>query len=240
MNDFLRSYRLEDISIRSDGDGRTVEALAATFDQPYRVSDRDGVYEEVIERSAFNKTLADNGLRFGVFYNHGMDLYGGPSDRYAMPLGTPVELRADARGLVTVTRYARTEVADEVLELIRSGAITAQSFSGRFVHSDPKRAPRGGFRPGEDGALRTVRRLEVSLREYGPTPFPANPGALVHSVRQTLLAPTHDGPDARADTSTPEAVTEADVEPLEHSSRQTKANHLRLCKRAREDGGPLS
>lgn len=231
MTDFLRSYPLADISIRAGGDGRTVEALAATFEQPYQVTDRDGTYLEVIDRTAFNKTLADNGVRFGVFYNHGLDLYGGPSDRYAMPLGTPEEVRVDARGLVTVTRYARTATADEVLELIRAGAINAQSFSGRFVHSDPKRPPRGGYRPDDDGVLRTVRRVEVSLREYGPTPFPANPNATVSAVRM-LLAPTLDGPDGRADTSDPEAVDTADtIEPPQALGTAIRWQAVRLAAR---------
>ena len=81
MSDFLRAYPLADIAIGSGGTGRTVEAYASVFDTPYPVKDGDGRYLEVIDPTAFAKTLADNGARFGVFYNHGLDLYGGASDR---------------------------------------------------------------------------------------------------------------------------------------------------------------
>jgi hypothetical protein len=34
-----------------------------------------------------------------------------------------------------------------------------------------------------DGKLRTVTRLEVAMREFGPTPFPAFTGAAITGVR---------------------------------------------------------
>lgn len=258
MSEFLRAYALEDIHVLRGGDGRTVEAYAAVFDTPVPISDRDGQYLEIIDRAAFNKTLGDNGTRFGVFYNHARDLYGNPSDRFSMPIGKPEEVRVDDRGVFTRTRYARTEVADEVLELIRAGAITAQSFSGSFVRSDPK-TPRGGFRPDADGNLRTVRRLEVRMREYGPTPFPAYADAAITGVRAEalaarltdmpadernrlieLLAATLTGRTDETDTSAPEAVAPAETpEPQPHSDRHVR-NHQHLRRQAREEGGPLS
>ena len=189
MTDFYRAFPLEDIAIRATSDGRTVEAYAAVFDAPQRIVDAQGEYYEVIDRSAFNKTLADKGTRFGVFYNHGRTIWGTPSDAYSMPIGTPVEIRADARGLLTVTKYNKTPVAEQVLEGIRTGAITAQSFSGSFVRSD-KKAPRGGFRAGVDGSLETVTRQEIAMREYGPTPFPAYEAAAIVGVRAEELART--------------------------------------------------
>ncbi len=242
MSDFLRTYALDDIRIRSDGDGRTVEAYAAVFDVPTPIHDRDGHYVEEIDPAAFAKTLADNGTRFGVFYNHGLDIYGGAAAEFSKPIGVPVEVRADAHGLWTVTRYARTQHADEVLELIKAGAITGQSFSGSFLRSDPARAPRGGWRPDADGALRTVRRLEIRMREYGPAPFPAYAAAAIVGVRSLrdllpqLLAATPQEPDQRADTTDPVAVITADTpEPPSHSDR-----HRHLRRMARETGGPLA
>lgn len=200
MTDFYRAFPLEDIAIRAGGDGRTVEAYAAVFDVPQRIVDQQGEYQEVIAPTAFNKTLADKGLRFGVFYNHGRTIWGTPSDVYSMPIGTPVEIRADQRGLLTVTRYNKTAVADQVLEGIRAGSITAQSFSGSFVRSD-KKAPRGGFRAAADGSLETVTRQEIAMREYGPTPFPAYEAAAIVGVRAEELARTiaNMDPDERAE-----------------------------------------
>jgi HK97 family phage prohead protease len=195
MDAFTRSFPLEDIHVRTGGDGRTVEAYAAVFDTPTEIYDQDGHYNEVIDRRAFDRTLSQlapagsrTNWRVGVLYNHGRTLFGTPSERGAMPIGAPVQIKADNRGLLTVTRYNRTELADEVLENIREGSITAQSFSGGFLRSDPGRAPRGGYRPDANGKLRTVRRQEIALREYGPTPFPAYPDAAVVGVRAEQVA----------------------------------------------------
>lgn len=193
MTTFTRAFPLEDIRIRSGSDGRTVEAYAAVFNSPAEIHDRDGHYLEQIAPSGFNKAIADaapSGSRTGwltkVMFNHGRDMYGNSAAEYSMPLGVPLEVKADSRGLLTVTRYARTALADTVLELIREGAIAAQSFQGRFVRSD-KRTPRGGFKPSTDGTLTLVTRDEVSLMEYGPTPFPAYTDAAVVGVRGQLL-----------------------------------------------------
>jgi HK97 family phage prohead protease len=173
---FHRTFALDDITIRSDGSGRTVEAYCAVFDTEATVTDFEGDgYMETIDRHAFDRTLSQRAGKFQVLYNHGLDVYGTPSERYAMPLGVPVEVRADQRGLFTVTRYSRTPLADEVLELIRDGAIREQSFAGRCLRSSPGRAP---YRRGQQ-----VSRLEISLREYGPTPFPVYADAAIIGVR---------------------------------------------------------
>jgi hypothetical protein len=49
MTEFVRAWALDDIRIRSGGDGRTVEAYAAVFDTPTEVHDQDGHYNEVID-----------------------------------------------------------------------------------------------------------------------------------------------------------------------------------------------
>ena len=188
---FVRSFPLEDISIRTGAgeDGRTVDAYAAVFDVPVPISDQDGRYIEVIDRRAFNRAIADNApaggrtnWRVGVFYNHGMTLHGTPSDLHSMPIGIPLEIKADGHGLFTRTRYLRGETADLVLDAIKEGSLSGYSFSGRFQRSDPLR-PSGGFRPSLRGDLPTVRRTESTLREYGPTPFPAYQQAEIVGVR---------------------------------------------------------
>lgn len=180
---FVRSYPLEDIKITKGGDGRTVEAYAAVFRSQVEIRDQDGHYLEDIDPTAFNRTIQHKGNRFGVFYNHGLTIHGTPSDRGAVPIGTPQEVRVDNVGLRTVTRYNRTALAEEVLEAINTGAITAQSFTGRFVRSQPARVPRRGSKPGE---LPKVTRTEIDLREYGPTPFPAYADAMITGVRSAL------------------------------------------------------
>lgn len=246
--EYQRSFALEDISIRSGAheDGRTVEAYAAVFDVPTRIRDQDGEYEEVIARTAFDKAITDaaprgnrTAWRCGVLYNHGMNLHGSPSDAHSVPIGVCLDMKADSRGVLTVTRYHRA--AEPILEAIREGSISAYSFSGAFMKSTPESSRTSKFRRDAAGRLPTVRRLESTLREYGPTPFPAYADAVVVGMRAEQIAArlsemtpeererlaelltaelstrTEDSTDAPdVDTSTEEAVT---GEPQLHSTR---------------------
>lgn len=189
---FTRSWALNDIRIRSDvrgGDGKTgrvVEAYAAVFGSPAEVYDQDGHYREQIEGAAFRRTLAHNGTDFKVLFNHGMTVWGTPAERWSLPIGTPVEMRTDTRGLLTLTEYNRTPQAEEVLEAIRSGGITAYSFTGAMLRSTPRKPP-GGYRPGIDGQPPLVTRSEISLKEYGPATFAVYNDAAVVGVRAQAL-----------------------------------------------------
>lgn len=251
MTAFTRAFPLDDIQIRAGGDGRTVEAYAAVFDTPTEIIDQHGHYQEQLSPRSFNKTVADRGVRFGVFYNHGRTLQGTPSERGSMPLGSPIEPpRVDGRGLVTVTRYNKTQQADDVLEAIRNGDIRGQSFSGRFIGSEPK-VPRGGYRSTSSGDLTLVTRTEIAMTEYGPTPIPAYDVPMMLGVRSTIdqlvgagfdpqavirllsaTTPPDDGePEEEPDTA-PAAVAE---EPQQHSGRQSTAV-MSLRHRARQMG----
>jgi HK97 family phage prohead protease len=254
MSEFLRAVALDDIHIRAGGDGRTVEAYAAIFDDLAEIVDADGHYMERNSPAAFNKTIADRGGRFPVVYHHGLTIAGTPSERGSVPIGASIEVRADKRGVLTVARYHKTELADEVLESIRSGAVNAQSYAGRFLKSDP-RTPRGGFRPMPDGSLRSVTRLEIAMREFGPTPFPAYAGAAITGVRaQQLLGTLLTAPAEKvheflaqfdgsttpqAEPETPPADTSEDAEAVEptdepgdHSARSLRS-HIRAARIAR-------
>ena len=209
---YFRTYELEDIHIvrsgQGDSTGRLVEAYAAVFNSPAEIHDFEGHYIEEIDPAAFNKAVADvsrSRAGFGkvkVMFNHGLTIHGTPSERGSMPIGTPVDIRPEQRGLLTMTRYSETPFADEVLENIRNGSITAQSFTGRIIRSDPQLRRGDKHRPDSAGNLRTVRRTELGLREYGPTPFEAYSGAEILGVRM----------------STPGALDEADLEPDEHDT----------------------
>lgn len=175
--EIVRSFPLDDIEIQRSGDGRTVTAYAAMFGSPYEVRDVHGHYYEEITRTAFDRTLS-HGIagRVQCLFNHGMTIQHTPSERYSMPLGTPLEIKPDGRGLLTVTRYAKTDTADEVLELIRSGAITAQSFQGPIYHYR-----RSGIHG--DSGLPIVQRTELGLRDYGPATFAVSVDARILAVR---------------------------------------------------------
>ena len=56
----------------------------------------------------------------------GTTISGTPSDRGSVPINRSVEVRADSKGLLTVSEYHSTELADEVLEAIRSDPSMAE------------------------------------------------------------------------------------------------------------------
>lgn len=176
-----RAVPLLDYEI-SRSDGRTVTAYAATFATPYEVRDDEGHYDEVLHPSSFNKVLARSNAvsNVQVLYNHGLTVWGTPSDRYSTPVGVPVEVRPDGRGLLTVTRYANTDLGDEVLQLWRDGAIRGQSFRGAVYASRRQTSLGPNGRP-------VIERLQLGLREYGPTPHPANADAGLVAIRSQLL-----------------------------------------------------
>lgn len=206
MTDFLRAVVLDDIRIRSGGTGRTVEAYCAVFDDPTEIADADGHYIEVNHRAAFDRSIARNRSRFPVLYHHGLTIAGTPSDRGSVPIGVSTEVRTDSKGVLTISEYGQSDLADEVLAAIRAGAITGQSYGGRFLRSDPD-ATRGrrSYRPNADGSLRTVTRMEVAMREFGPTPFPAFTGASIVGVRTMLADLVHSAQHDR-DVATPDEL----------------------------------
>jgi HK97 family phage prohead protease len=183
---YSRSFALSGIEIlrTSDGhgDGRTVEAYAAVFDVPTEITDGQGHYLEVIDRSAFKRTLSHGIDTVGVFYHHGLTLHGTPSDLGSVPIGSPLDISPDARGLRTVTRFNRSDLADAVLEAIRSGDVKGYSFRGKIFKSSPTRVPKVT----RSGALPTILRTELGLMEYGPTPTPAYRDAGILAIRSEL------------------------------------------------------
>jgi HK97 family phage prohead protease len=210
---YARSWALDDIVIRSGGDGRTVEAYAAVFDTPAEIIDEHGEYIEVIDRAAFNRAISHGINRVGVYYHHGKTLYGTPSDLGSVPIGRPTEISPDGRGLRTVTRFNKSQLAEAALEAIRNGDITGYSFRGRIIQ--PK--PTGRLARNRDGSLRTVVRTELGLTEYGPTPTPAYSGAGILAVRsaQTLAADLASLADEQRDELIRLLSATPDVDPAE-------------------------
>jgi hypothetical protein len=102
-----------------------------------------------------------------------------------MPCAVTENIRAESRGVITRSRYLDTALGNEVLEMWRSGAITSQSFTGAIIRSSPELKPGEKYRP-RHGQLPRVQRLELGLREYGGTPFPAYDTELV-GVRMSPL-----------------------------------------------------
>ena len=251
-SELFRSYPLEDGHIvtraEGDGSGRLVEAYCAVFGEPAEIKDHQGHYEEEIDRAAFNKRIADvvrSRASFGlvkVMYNHAMTIHSTPSERFSIPCAVSRHISAEGRGVLTRSFYPDTPLGNEVLELWREGAITAQSFSGPIIRSTPPLRLGERYRP-KGGQLTRVRRLELGLNEYGPTPFPAYSGAELVGVRMsplgTFSAAGHDG--EVDDAALPPDAEAAPGEPLEedqHSARYHQhALYTLRSKELREKAG---
>ncbi len=172
-----RMAPLQDCTIRSDGSGRVVEAYAAVFNSRTEIYDVDGHYHEENDPTSFNRTIQHKGPSgFGVLFNHGRTVDGAPNPLATMPIGVPLEVRADERGVWTATQYLENPLADDVLNAIKAKALRAQSFSGRFLRSmkTPARAR---------GQLPVIRRMETDMREYGPAVFAAYGDAAILGTR---------------------------------------------------------
>lgn len=175
----LRSFQIDDLVVRSDGDGRTVEAYAAVFNQPTEIQDQYGHYYEVIDRAAFNGVIK-RGVKPQVFFNHGRDMYGNRSDRWSTPVAVHRSIDADGRGLRVQSWFVNTPAGDEALELVRSGAVDGYSFSGK-----PNRTKQ--MAPSAAGDLPTLIRQDMGLVEYGPAIMRAYEGAKVLALRSQQL-----------------------------------------------------
>ena len=165
-----------DLEIR--GDGRTVYGLAVPYDTPAMITERGGSFTEVFRMGAFAKTINDGIERVKFLRNH---------DRGGMPLGRATMLREDPSGLIGEFRVSKTQAGEEVLELVRDGALDALSI---------------GFRPIRDrwNADRSlVERIEAALPEVSAVTFPAYATATISGVRAEETQ--HLDPDADPDAA---------------------------------------
>ncbi len=183
--EFNRAFELIDLQVRTDGQGnRLVDAYASVFDVEYECYDwQDGHYMESFKKGAFVKTLREHNAKgfrkLKCLFNHGCDIHGWPSDRHSLPIGAPLEVKEDGKGLWTSTRFNGSELGEEVFAQIAADPPTIDSYSFAFYPIQSKRIDPAK----ESGDLPKIHRLEVRLREYGPCIFPANAAAEVQGVR---------------------------------------------------------
>ncbi len=167
MSDLLTRTSHADLEVRG-GDGRTVVGIAMPFDEPANIVEPSGQrFVETFRRGAFARTIRERGDRVKFLAQH---------NRQAMPLGRATLLREDTQGLYGEFRVSKTTAGDEVLELVRDGALDGLSV---------------GFAPLSNGdrwnATRSeVERLEVALREVSAVTFPAFAGAGIAGVRSAV------------------------------------------------------
>lgn len=137
-----------------DMDARTFEGYASTWDKD--------LVGDIIMPGAFKKSIQEAfpAKRIKVLWQHGA------------PIGLPVEMREDERGLFVRGRVSKTALGDEALELMRDGVVDKMSIGFTIP------AGKSDF----DGETRIIR--EVKLMEFSPVTFPANPEAGITGVKQ--------------------------------------------------------
>lgn len=168
------------LELHAKGNKRMMVGYASAFDFPIPGDHGETIY---IRQGAFKKTLKENRENIQVLYHHGADAEIG-----SKPLGVPVEMREDRRGLWTETELADTAYNREtIVPLLESGALRAMSI---------------GHIPMErrwNDERTEVEYRQILLGEYGPTPFPRNLGATaaVHAATvaelERLILPASDG-----------------------------------------------
>jgi len=141
-----------------DGEGRTMEGYAATFGNV----DLGG---DIIHPGAFTKTLNERGPKVKFLWQHD------PGE----PLGKPVEIREDGRGLFVKAIISDTQRGRDALALLKDGAISEMSIGYEAVKGGTDYTKTGGS---------TVRNLrEVKLYEFSIVSFPMNPQAEVTAIK---------------------------------------------------------
>ena len=134
---------------------RTFEGYASTFGN----IDTDG---DVIEPGAYSKSIQERfpANKIKVLWQHNE------------PIGKPLEMREDSRGLHVVAKISETPRGDEAITLARDGVIDTMSVG--FVIP-------AGKSDIDDRGVRHIR--EAKLFEFSLVTFPANEQAVITGVK---------------------------------------------------------
>ena len=147
-------YKNCTFEIKADVDKREVEAYASIFDN------KDS-YDDIMQKGAFTKTIKENIRRIKTLWNHNWD----------NPIGKPLRIEEDSKGLYTVTKFAKTSKADEILQLVKENVIDELSIGYTTV--------KDGYDKNKNANL----LKEVKLMEYSFVTFAANEEAQVTGVK---------------------------------------------------------
>ena len=164
-----RAYET-DLEIRKDGDGRTVVGIVVPYDVEQRIHYN---LTEVFRRGAFSRVIP-NAHRVKLLVSH---------DAQALPIGRATLLREDTGGLYGEFRISKGTRSDDILELVRDGALS--EFSIGFQPLKDHRRPDG-----------VIERLAAHLAEVSLVTFGAyGQAAQVAAVRAPSPTPNLDAID---------------------------------------------
>ena len=147
-----------------DTEGRTIEGYAATFGN----LDLNG---DVIDRKAFDKTLKDKKPSdIAVFVGHNSSM---------LPVGIPVEMRTDDKGLFTKTKIFKTQQGDDLLQTAKELHAAGQplGMSIGFQTRDSKWQTKDGK------TFRLLTDADLMEYSYAAKQVIASPPALVTAIK---------------------------------------------------------
>ena len=155
-----RTVELEYLELRDDDDGHHLIGIVA----PWHTTFDAGEYVEAFARTAFDKSIAERGLKIPLLEQH---------DRNRHPVGMSMSWETTADGLLADFRLANTSRADESRQLAAEGMVTGLSVAFQPVRN--KTETRDG--------RRHVTRVEARLDHVGLVTAAAYGEAKVLAVR---------------------------------------------------------
>lgn len=140
--------------VKNDNNLMQVEAYASTFGNV----DNGG---DIVEKSAFKKTIKEQSNRIKTLFNHDWD----------MIIGKPLELYEDSKGLYTKTQFINTPKSQEIYELVKEKIVNELSIGYDIVKGDYNKVTKNNH-------LR-----ELKLYEYSFVTFAMNDQAQVTNFK---------------------------------------------------------
>jgi HK97 family phage major capsid protein/HK97 family phage prohead protease len=181
--------RAEHVDVRAERNPNGMPTMTghfSTFDEWYEIhSWYEGDFIERIAPGAFKKTLKDDagrknpGDKIKVLLEHGYDPV--VADK---PLGVPEALSEDATGPAYEVPLLDTSYCRDLVPALEAGAY-GTSFRFQVLRDEWLNKPEASDYNPTAIPERTIK--EVRVIEFGPTMFPANPGATV-GLRSTTDA----------------------------------------------------
>lgn len=116
---------------------------------------------DVVEKGAFTKTLQESAKRVRVLWQHN------PYE----PIGKPLDMLEDSKGLLTRSRIAPTTLGTDTLILMKEGVIQELSIGYDSIKET------------FDSASKTRHLIELKLWEYSPVTWAMNEMATITGVK---------------------------------------------------------
>lgn len=155
------------LEVRGDGDGRTICGIVVPYDVEQRISHN---LTEVFRRGAFSRVIP-NAHRVKLLVSH---------DSRALPIGRATLLREEAGGLWGEFRVSKGSRSDDILELVRDGALSEFSIGFQSLKDNRRK----------DGV---VERIAAHLAEVSLVTFGAyGQAAQIAAVRESSTTPNLD------------------------------------------------